>query len=279
MNYVYMLRCADGTLYTGWTTDLTRRLAVHNGDKPGAAAKYTRSRRPVQLVWCESQPDRSAALRREAAIKAMPRTDKQALIDALPDGERLTVLDADDRPVGEMPRALVHRLGLRHAVCHLWLLQERDGVRGMWLQKRADDRPLYPGLYDLAATGHLDPGESPLEGALREAREEIGLTFPPERALPLGMVPQRFARPDGGFDDERVHAFAIRADDTPAFAPGPEVGGMFWVSLDEFRRAENGAPRLTVGGETVDAARLCCLHKGEWALFEKHLKNFENQQK
>lgn len=74
---VYMVECADGTLYTGWTNRLERRLEAHNS---GRGAKYTRSRRPVRLVWAESQPDSSAALRREAAVKRLSRREKLALI-------------------------------------------------------------------------------------------------------------------------------------------------------------------------------------------------------
>ena len=68
--FCYLLRCADGTLYAGITTALERRLAAHNA---GAASKYTRARRPVRLVWTEPCADRSAASRREAAVKALPR--------------------------------------------------------------------------------------------------------------------------------------------------------------------------------------------------------------
>lgn len=75
--WVYILRCADGTLYTGCTNDLSRRLAAHNA---GKGAKYTRSRRPVELVYREEAPDKSAALRREAAIKGLSRKEKLALI-------------------------------------------------------------------------------------------------------------------------------------------------------------------------------------------------------
>ncbi|MCD8340782.1 MAG: GIY-YIG nuclease family protein [Clostridiales bacterium] len=77
--YVYMARCADGTLYTGYTTDLSRRERAHNA---GTGAKYTRSRRPVQLVWAEQCPDKSAALRREWAVKRLTRREKLALIAA-----------------------------------------------------------------------------------------------------------------------------------------------------------------------------------------------------
>ena len=74
---VYILRCGDGTLYTGCTNDLTRRLAAHSA---GRGAKYTRARLPVALVYQEPAADRSQALRREAAIKALPRAQKLALI-------------------------------------------------------------------------------------------------------------------------------------------------------------------------------------------------------
>jgi len=75
--YVYLLRCRDGTLYTGYTDDPERRLRVHNA---GKGAKYTRSRLPVELVYQEQCPDKSAALRREREIKRMRRAEKLALI-------------------------------------------------------------------------------------------------------------------------------------------------------------------------------------------------------
>ena len=77
--YVYILRCADGTLYTGYTDDPERRARVHNA---GKGAKYTRSRLPVELVYREALEDKSAALRREREIKKMSRAQKLALIAA-----------------------------------------------------------------------------------------------------------------------------------------------------------------------------------------------------
>ena len=75
--YVYIVECADGTLYTGWTDDVAKRVAAHNA---GCGAKYTRSRRPVVLRYYEEMPDRSSALSREAAIKRLSRAAKQQLI-------------------------------------------------------------------------------------------------------------------------------------------------------------------------------------------------------
>lgn len=74
--YVYILRCVDNTLYTGITDDVDRRLAAH---RTGKGAKYTRGRGPLELVYQEEQPDKSAALRRENQIKRLSRKDKLAL--------------------------------------------------------------------------------------------------------------------------------------------------------------------------------------------------------
>ena len=76
--WVYMLRCGDGTLYTGTAVDVNRRAAAHAG---GKGAKYTRGRGPLELVYAEEQPDKPAALRREAAIKKLRRPAKEALIE------------------------------------------------------------------------------------------------------------------------------------------------------------------------------------------------------
>jgi predicted GIY-YIG superfamily endonuclease len=75
--FVYILRCADGSFYTGITKDVKRRREQHNN---GTASRYTRSRRPTKQVWQETHPSQSSALKREAAIKAMTRQAKMALI-------------------------------------------------------------------------------------------------------------------------------------------------------------------------------------------------------
>lgn len=76
--YAYIVECADGTLYSGWTNDLEKRIAAHNA---GQGAKYTRSRRPVTLRYYEEFENKSEALRRECALKKMSRAKKQALIE------------------------------------------------------------------------------------------------------------------------------------------------------------------------------------------------------
>lgn len=75
--FLYILRCADGSLYTGITNDVPRRCKQHDA---GTASRYTRSRLPVTLVYQESQSSRSVALKRELAVKAMSREQKESLI-------------------------------------------------------------------------------------------------------------------------------------------------------------------------------------------------------
>lgn len=77
--YTYMLRCADGTFYTGYTTDTVRRTATHNS---GKGAKYTASRRPVELVWQKAFTDKHEAMHWEARIKKWPRSKKARLLSS-----------------------------------------------------------------------------------------------------------------------------------------------------------------------------------------------------
>ena len=77
--YVYILRCADDTLYTGWTTDVKKRVEMHNS---GKGAKYTRARLPVELVYTEEFEDKIDAQKREYAIKQLARAEKESLIES-----------------------------------------------------------------------------------------------------------------------------------------------------------------------------------------------------
>ncbi len=81
MNYTYILKCSDGTLYTGWTNNLEKRLNAHNS---GKGAKYTKVRRPVQLMYYEEFATKEEAMKREYAIKHFTRTQKEKLIEKGP---------------------------------------------------------------------------------------------------------------------------------------------------------------------------------------------------
>lgn len=77
MNYTYILKCRDGSLYTGWTNDLDKRLKAHNS---GKGSKYTRVRRPVELIYYEEFKTKEEAMKREYAIKHMKREEKEKLL-------------------------------------------------------------------------------------------------------------------------------------------------------------------------------------------------------
>lgn len=88
MPYTYLVQCADGSYYAGWTVDLEARVQAHN---EGQGARYTRSRRPVRLAYWEFQPTRSAAQRREAALRRLSREQKVALVAAFEAAQHLFV--------------------------------------------------------------------------------------------------------------------------------------------------------------------------------------------
>ena len=77
MNYTYIVKCSDGTFYTSWTNDLTRRMEAHN---QGRGAKYTKARRPVTLIYYETFETKEEAMKREYAIKRLSRKEKEELI-------------------------------------------------------------------------------------------------------------------------------------------------------------------------------------------------------
>ena len=81
MNYTYILKCKDDSLYTGWTNDLKKRITSHNA---GKGAKYTKASRPVELVYYEEFQTREEAMKREYAIKQLSRKEKEALIKTRP---------------------------------------------------------------------------------------------------------------------------------------------------------------------------------------------------
>lgn len=84
MNYTYLLECSDHSFYCGWTNDLDKRVMAHNS---GNGAKYTKSRRPVALVYYETYETKEAAMKREAAIKRMSRREKERLISSGPESD------------------------------------------------------------------------------------------------------------------------------------------------------------------------------------------------
>ena len=97
MNYTYLLECSDHSFYCGWTNDLDKRVMAHNS---GNGAKYTKSRRPVALVYYETYETKEAAMKREAAIKRMSRREKERLIFGGPESDGGLKLGCGSEPDG-----------------------------------------------------------------------------------------------------------------------------------------------------------------------------------
>ncbi len=187
--FLYALRCADGTIYTGVTTDLDRRVAEHNA---GRGARYTRGRRPVHPIGAWQFPGRGAAQRAEARFRRLRRERKLALVGrrdpfagadfCLPPREGGVArfcprcgapLETVVRPDDDRPRRVCTgcgRVHYRNAKPCAGAFVTRDGR--VLLVKRAI--PPYQGYWDIPG-GFLEADEHPEAGALREVREETGL--------------------------------------------------------------------------------------------------------
>ena len=130
----------------------------------------------------------------------------------------------------------------------------------------------------------MDPGETPLTAALREAREEIGLHADESDVAPGGSFRQRYVRADGGFDDELSFVFLMRRDGVPPFTPGPEVAEMMFVPLEDFALAHLDPHDLPARGMdgaplTLPHEKLACQHGEEWngvREIVEHLLNDDN---
>ena len=167
--------------------------------------------------------------------------------------EMLTIYDDDLNPVGELPRAQAHGGEHWHQVVHVWLYGTFRRERCVFLQKRAAEKKTYPGFYDAGTTGHISAGEAPLDAALREVREEVGLQLQAQDLTALGQC-----REDEPGDREVATVFLAQAD-AADFAPGNEVEQVIAMPLQRFeslvRRETDGAAARTLGGERVFITR------------------------
>lgn len=150
-------------------------------------------------------------------------------------------------PLGLRPRDEVHTLGLWHRVIHIWLASQREGEWGLWFQQRSMLKQEFPGRFELAVTGHIDGGETPLVAALREAQEEIGLCLSPHQLDYLGEMWED-ARWNQRLDREIATVYLCRLEQ-PEFQPNEEVQRMVWVSLAQLCHWEGEGEQSTLALE------------------------------
>ena len=204
MNYTYILECADGTLYTGWTTDPVKRTKDHNQSETGA--KYTRARRPVKLVYYEEFESKQEAMRREYEIKHMPRSKKLALIcsdkNALPGRFAITRKIQRKKEESKMER-------------HAFAFQIAEGKKGSFRKLLGENWEEIKGLIDRLAIRNFSLWEaSDLVFGYFESTDEDKKPGDDDRILVRNMIQKAeeagrwISKP---FDDMRLmyHNFGI----------------------------------------------------------------------
>jgi 8-oxo-dGTP pyrophosphatase MutT (NUDIX family) len=174
--------------------------------------------------------------------------------------ELLDVLDEDGRPTGEVAwKSEVHRRGLFHRCFHCWVAGEDAGGPYLLVQRRDAAKDTWPGYLDVTAAGHLQSGEEPLAGGLRELEEELGLRVGPERLVPLGTRRIEQEIPDGC--DREFHDVFLLLDDTSPqdlrLQEG-EVEAVLRMGLDDVEALCGGgeAPAREYASGEVSATRV-----------------------
>ena len=162
--------------------------------------------------------------------------------------EMLDLVNEQGDPLGRaVPRSEAHRLGLRHRTSHVWLVRRKNGVLEVLLQKRSDEKDSFPGCYDISSAGHIPAGQGFVDSALRELKEELGVTAQPQDLILCGQRSFQFSAVFHGkpFKDNQVsNVYLLWLDrDAEEFTlQKEEISAVRWMPLaDCLRNVENGA--------------------------------------
>lgn len=156
--------------------------------------------------------------------------------------EYFDVCAADGLPTGEIvSRERAHRDGIPHRTAHVWIIRKENGRVQVLLQKRSRDKDSFPGLYDTSSAGHIPAGDEPLPSALRELREELGITARPEALQPAGHFHIHYEKNFHGkpFRDEEYASVYVYAEpvDIGALTLQPEeVEAVCWYDFEQLRQ-------------------------------------------
>ena len=153
--------------------------------------------------------------------------------------EILDIVDENGMPTGQtVDRETAHLKGIPHRTSHVWLLRRKDGRVQVLLQKRADDKSAFPGCYDISSAGHIPAGVDFIPSALRELKEELGVTAAAEQLHYCGI---RYIRYDDEFFGKEFHdrqvskvfALWLDTDESGFELQKEEVDSVLWMDLDE----------------------------------------------
>ncbi|HSX07106.1 MAG TPA: NUDIX domain-containing protein [Candidatus Saccharimonadia bacterium] len=148
--------------------------------------------------------------------------------------------------------------GLLHAASHVWIWREADGIVKILLQKRAASKQTWPNCYDISAAGHIDLGETPLDAALREAKEEIALDIAPRELRLFGVHRAHLTAENGAIENEFQHLYSLELTSNTNFTlQDSEVESLVWMSMDQFKAectSDQYVPHTKIYYDTVIAA-------------------------
>ena len=176
--------------------------------------------------------------------------------------EIFDVIDKDGNPTGEtVLRERAHAEGIPHRTAHIWILREKEGRIQVLLQKRSMNKDSFPGMFDTSSAGHIQAGDEPLESALRELAEELGIHAMPEQLCFAGTFPISFAKEFHGkmFRDEEI-AFVYIYDQsvniTDLVLQKEEVEAVEWFDLEEtYEECKHCRDKFCVPGGGFEVVR------------------------
>ena len=162
--------------------------------------------------------------------------------------EMLDLVNEQGGPIGRaVPRSEAHRLGLRHRTSHVWLVRRKNGVLEVLLQKRSDEKDSFPGCYDISSAGHIPAGQGFVDSALRELKEELGVTAQPQDLILCGQRSFQFSavfhsKPFKDNQVSNVYLLWLDRDAEEFTLQKEEISAVRWMPLaDCLRNVENGA--------------------------------------
>lgn len=153
--------------------------------------------------------------------------------------ELFDVIDSEGNPTGQIvSREKAHEDGIPHRTAHIWIIREKEGRVQILLQKRSQNKDSFPGKFDTSSAGHIQAGDEPLESALRELKEELGISAVPEQLHFSGTFPISFAKEFHGkmFRDEEiafVYIFKEPVNTDELILQTEEVESVQWFDLEE----------------------------------------------
>ena len=181
--------------------------------------------------------------------------------------EYLDICTEDGLPTGKtVSRDEAHRKGLMHRTAHVWIVREKAGGYDILLQKRSMEKESFPGMYDTSSAGHIPAGEEPLPSALRELKEELGISAEPEDLAFAGMFRIRYEKTFHGrlFRDNEVtwvYVYFAPVEASALTLQAAEVDEARWFDLE------------TVWTEIQTSRDRFCVPKAGLSLLREHLKN------